>query len=167
MRFKIMSLFLMILFVTFFAGITPAAEDPGDLKVDVQEFTLENGMLFLVVERHETPQVASRLAIRAGSALEQAGKTGTAHMLEHMMFKGTNTLGTRDWQKDLELQEKIEAAYQAVLEEQRKREPNQDLIRAKTEEMHRLRREVQKIFVAQAFSSRSRLIRSRDAFQSS
>jgi len=68
-------------------------------------------MLFLVVERPATPQVAVRLAIRAGSALEEAGKTESPHMLEHMMFKGTQNFGSTDHRKDAELQGRIDAAY--------------------------------------------------------
>jgi len=130
------------------------AEDPASsIKLDVKEFKLKNGMQFLIVERPSTPQVACRVAIRAGSALEETGKTGIAHLLEHMMFKGTKNFGTLDFKKDQELQEQIEAAYQVVLTEERKRHPNQALIESKLKEMERLRLEVQKIYVTQAFSS--------------
>jgi len=106
------------------------ATDPGsEIKLDIKEFHLKNGMLFLIVERPTTPQVACRVAIRAGSALEETGKTGIAHLLEHMMFKGTKNFGILDPEKDMELQEQIEAAYQAVLAEQQKRDPDQKLIR--------------------------------------
>ena len=130
------------------------AEDPTqDIKLNVKEFTLKNGMLFLIVERPTAPQVACRIAIRAGSALEQTGKSGIAHLLEHMMFKGTKNFGTLDVKKDQELQEKIEAAYQVILVEERKRKPDQIFIKTKLAEMDSLRREVQKIYVPQAFSS--------------
>ncbi len=142
-------LFLVILIAT--SGLT--ADSALKINLDVQEFRLKNGMLFLVVERHDTPQVACRLAIRAGSALEESGKTGIAHMLEHMMFKGTKNFGTLNYEKDEALQEQIEAAYQAVLREQEKRNPDRDLIDKKLAEMDELRREVQKIYVPQAFSS--------------
>ena len=123
------------------------------VNIDVQEFTLENGMLFLVVERPATPQVAVRLAVRAGSAHEETGKTGIAHLLEHMMFKGTKNFGTLDPQKDQALQEQIEVAYQTVLAEKARRNPDPEIIRSKLEEMERLRAQVQEIFVPQAFSS--------------
>ncbi len=130
------------------------AENPSSyIKMDVKEFQLENGMMFLIVERPTTPQVACRVAIRAGSALEDTGKTGIAHLLEHMMFKGTKNFGTLDQKRDMELQDKIEAAYQVVLSEQGKRNPDQELIRKKLTEMDRLRAEVQKIYIPQAFSS--------------
>ena len=95
------SIFLTIfLLVAGGSGSALAQDSPSDLNLDVKEFQLENGMLFLVVERPATPQVAVRLAIRAGSALEEAGKTGIAHLLEHMMFKGTKNIGSLDYKKD-------------------------------------------------------------------
>lgn len=130
-----------------------AANSPVDIKLDIKEHQLKNGMLFLVVERPATPQVACRLSIRAGSALEPAGKTGIAHMLEHMMFKGTKNFGTLDVAEDQKLQQQIEAAYQTILGEQQKRNSDQELIKAKRAEMDRLRAEVQKIYVSQVFSS--------------
>jgi len=139
--------------IFFAAGISQAANHGEKFRLQVKEFTLENGMMFLVVERHVSPQVTCRLAIRAGAALEERGKTGIAHMLEHMMFKGTKNFGTLDYRRDQELQEKIEAAYQAIKTELVKRRPNKDFIARKKAEMARLREEVLKIYVPQAFSS--------------
>jgi predicted Zn-dependent peptidase len=146
-------LILTLLLFSFNGQVYAAADSAYDINVNVQSFVLKNGMLFLVVERSATPQVAGRLAIRAGSALEEAGKTGIAHMLEHMLFKGTKNFGSFDHQKDQQLQERIEAAYQVVLEEQSKRQPNKELIQKKSAEMEALRREVQKNYVPKAFSA--------------
>ncbi|MFH1488242.1 MAG: insulinase family protein, partial [Pseudomonadota bacterium] len=120
----IKAIFITLFLLAALFGVC-AAQDaaPGSL-LNVKEFRLKNGMLFLVVERPTTPQVAVRLAIRAGSALEDAGKTGIAHLLEHMMFKGTKNFGTLDVEKDRELQERIEAAYQVILAEEGKRRPD-------------------------------------------
>ena len=136
-----------------FSGFTPAISSVSEIRIDVKEFTLKNGMQFLIVERPATPQIACRLAIRAGSALESAGKTGIAHLLEHMMFKGTKNFGTLDYQKDQELQERIETAYQMVLQERQKRNPDPNLIAQKLAEMDSLREEVKKIYVPQVFST--------------
>jgi predicted Zn-dependent peptidase len=142
-------LFLLALAVIICQARTPVLA----VKLDVKEFKLQNGMMFLIVERKTMPQVSCRVAIRAGSALEAAGRSGIAHLLEHMMFKGTKNFGTLDVEKDQELQERIEAAYQLVLAEKRKRNPDQTLIKERLSEMDRLRVEVQKIYVPQAFSS--------------
>ncbi|MGD8211717.1 MAG: pitrilysin family protein, partial [Desulfobacterales bacterium] len=148
-KFIILSTILLV----FAGNVHGVAETAYDLNINVNAFQLENGFQVLVVERPATPQVACRLAIRAGSALEQAGKTGIAHLLEHMMFKGTKNFGTIDYQKDQQLQDQIEAAYQTVLSEQSKREPDLELIRKKQAEMNDLRLKVQEIYVPQAFSS--------------
>ncbi len=147
------SIIAYVLLLVLSATTCLASDSAVDIRLDVKEFQLENGMLFLVVERPATPQVAARLAIRAGSALEETGRTGIAHLLEHMMFKGTKNFGTLDVAKDAKLQQQIEAAYQSILSEQRKRSPDQKLIREKRAEMEKLRAEVQKIYVPQAFSS--------------
>jgi predicted Zn-dependent peptidase len=152
MRFlKVIMFCLVLLFVS--ANGYSSSDISVNIQLDVKEFQLENGMMFLVVERPATPQVACRLAVRAGSALEQTGKTGIAHLLEHMMFKGTRNFGTLDIERDEKLQQQIESAYQAILSEQKKRIPDDKLIREKRAEMDKLRAQVQKIYVPQAFSS--------------
>ena len=147
------NLLISIIVLVFFTSAGFAQDSKSSVHIDVKEFFLENGMQFLIVERHTTPQVAFRLAIRAGSALEDTGKTGIAHMLEHMLFKGTKNFGTLDPEKDEALQSKIEFAYQTILEEQKKRNPDERLIQEKYQEMEVLRQEVQNIYVPQAFSS--------------
>ena len=56
---------------------------------DIQEFSLKNGLKLIVQEDHRSPVVVSQVWYRAGSLDEVNGKTGVAHLLEHMMFKGT------------------------------------------------------------------------------
>ncbi len=80
--------------------------------VPVKEHTLSNGMRLLLVERHDEPTVAAGWVARVGSANEAVGATGMAHFFEHMMFKGTNTIGTKDAKRDAELnalQDKVQA----------------------------------------------------------
>ena len=69
------------------------------------------------------------------------------------MFKGTKNFGSLDPEKDRQLQEAIEDAYQVVLSEEQGRKPDQQRIRQKLTEMTELRKEVQKIYVPQVFSS--------------
>ncbi|MFW5431616.1 MAG: M16 family metallopeptidase [Methylophilaceae bacterium] len=61
-------------------------------EVSVEEFTLKNGMKILVQEDHRSPVVVSQVWYRAGALDEVNGKTGVAHVLEHMMFKGTKKI---------------------------------------------------------------------------
>jgi predicted Zn-dependent peptidase len=70
-------------------------------QVVAEEFTLPNGMQFLLVPRSDQPNVVSAgWVARVGSVNERPGITGISHFFEHMMFKGTDTIGTRDPEKD-------------------------------------------------------------------
>ena len=69
-----------------------------DRVVDrVTEFTLDNGMTFVVLERHQAPVISFMTYVNVGSAYEAPGKTGVAHFLEHLAFKGTTRIGTSDY----------------------------------------------------------------------
>src|SRR6187455_2609236 len=72
-------------------------------QVPVVEKQLSNGMQLLMVERHDDPSVAGAWVAHVGSANERPGITGIAHLFEHMMFKGTTNLGTKDFKRDLEI----------------------------------------------------------------
>ena len=61
----------------------------GFAEISVHEFKLNNGLKLVVQEDHRSPVVVSQVWYRAGSLDEVNGKTGVAHVLEHMMFKGT------------------------------------------------------------------------------
>ena len=58
-------------------------------QADIEQKTLKNGLKVIVQEDHRAPVVVSQVWYRAGSLDEVNGKTGVAHVLEHMMFKGT------------------------------------------------------------------------------
>ncbi len=62
----------------------------------VEEFRLDNGMLFLLLPRHDVPMISGSIVVKVGNVDNPAGATGLAHMFEHMAFKGTDHIGTRD-----------------------------------------------------------------------
>ena len=72
-------------------------------QVPVIEKQLSNGMQLLMVERHDDPSVSGAWVAHVGSANERPGITGIAHLFEHMMFKGTTNIGTKDFKRDLEI----------------------------------------------------------------
>jgi predicted Zn-dependent peptidase len=93
-----------------------AAEKP---QINVQELSLPNGMKWLLFETHESPTIAAGWVAHVGSVNERPGITGLSHFFEHMMFKGTKTLGTKDITQDLaiiEEQEKVRTAMRAEME---------------------------------------------------
>ncbi|HZI19513.1 MAG TPA: pitrilysin family protein [Pyrinomonadaceae bacterium] len=88
-------------------------------RVPVQEVTLDNGMRLLLVPRKGDPNIAAGWVARVGSVNERPGITGLSHLFEHMMFKGTHAVGTRDIKANLELlKEMDEVRAQLRAEEQ-------------------------------------------------
>ena len=101
-RASIIAGFVALALVT---GSTVLAQEA---KVPVTEITLENGMKLLLVERHESPRVAAGWGAHAGSVNEEVGVTGIAHLFEHMMFKGTNTIGTSDYEAEMKIMAQLD-----------------------------------------------------------
>ncbi len=109
------------------AAPKPAAKAPPpvrtgleNLEKQVREFTLANGLTFIVVERHNAPVFSFQTVVNSGSANEQVGTTGLAHMMEHMAFKGTTVVGTKDWKAEKPLLDAEEKSWDALLAERRK-----------------------------------------------
>ncbi len=104
-------------------------------QLPVIERHLANGFKLLLVERHEEPRIAGGWVVKVGSANEQLGTTGIAHLFEHMMFKGTPTLGTKDAQRDLELiaeQERVRGEMrkeEAIMRQELRQGLREDLTR--------------------------------------
>ena len=94
----------------------------GGLAERVQEHTLANGMKLLLVERHTSPTVAAWIRFKVGAVDERSDERGIAHLLEHMLFKGTKTLGTTNYAAEKVLLDKIETVAQQLLLEKAKRE---------------------------------------------
>jgi len=86
----------------------------------VTEFTLPNGLHFILAERHEAPVVSFHTYVDAGSVDDPSGATGIAHMFEHMAFKGTETIGTTNWPEEKKALDAIELAYDRLEAEQNK-----------------------------------------------
>ncbi|MFM9097770.1 MAG: M16 family metallopeptidase, partial [Phycisphaerales bacterium] len=86
-------------------------------QVEPEIFTLPNGMKFLLVERHDQPNtIAAGWLAKVGSVNERPGITGISHFFEHMMFKGTDTIGTRDPQRDADYRARQKALRDKINE---------------------------------------------------
>ncbi len=77
-------------------------------------------MKLLLVERHDEPIISGGWVAHVGSSNERLGMTGIAHLFEHMMFKGTPTIGTKDYKKDLEIILEQERVRDEMRAEERK-----------------------------------------------
>jgi predicted Zn-dependent peptidase len=86
---------------------TPAALPAYNLEDRVQRVVLENGMRVLLVERHTSPTVSFYIRHLVGAVDDGEGRTGAAHLLEHMLFKGTSTIGTKNFKEEERVLKKI------------------------------------------------------------
>ncbi len=96
------------------------AQDLAAFEKRMTEFTLDNGLKFLVLERHEVPVVSFHIYADVGAVDEVRGITGLAHLFEHMAFKGTRTIGTKNYEAEAEVMAKIDEAFLALKAERRK-----------------------------------------------
>ncbi|MBP1600732.1 MAG: hypothetical protein H6Q06_883, partial [Acidobacteria bacterium] len=87
-------------------------------QVRVQEHVLGNGLKVLMVPRKGDPNVAAGWIAKVGSVNERPGITGVCHLFEHMMFKGTHAIGTKDIKKDLELLAQIDSVKSEIRKEE-------------------------------------------------
>ena len=96
MRYSALNTYLALFLLLFFHYSAAEVTSP---QVETQEFTLSNGLRLIVREDHRAPTVAHMVWYRAGSMDEVNGKTGVAHVLEHMMFKGTDKVKTGEFSR--------------------------------------------------------------------
>lgn len=84
------------------------------LREGVKRFKLSNGLRVLYYRRAIAPVFTGQIWVRVGGVNEQTGSTGISHLLEHMAFKGTEKIGTKDFQKEKPLLERIEQILQVT-----------------------------------------------------
>ena len=96
------------------------AQDLKEFEKRVTEFTLPNGLHFIVLERHEAPVVSFHTYVNAGSVDDPKGRTGLAHMFEHMAFKGTDTIGSKNPVAEEAALKEVERVYDLLDAERNK-----------------------------------------------
>ncbi|WP_027391649.1 M16 family metallopeptidase [Aquimarina latercula] len=85
------------------------SNDPTGLRL----YTLDNGLKVYLGKNQEEPKIQTLIAVRAGSTYDPADNTGLAHYLEHMVFKGTDKIGTQDFEKENVFLKEISDLYEA------------------------------------------------------
>lgn len=117
--------FLILLFLS---GLTVTsivqAQSLEDFEKKVTEFTLDNGLTFIIIERPVAPVVSFVTFVDVGGANEPVGHTGIAHIFEHMAFKGTHYVGTTNWDKEKVALEKLDDLYRRWLDEKYSANPD-------------------------------------------
>ncbi|TKG96391.1 insulinase family protein [Puteibacter caeruleilacunae] len=107
----------------------------GEKKV--QKYQLDNGLTVILYENHAQPKVFGTVAVRAGSKDDPADATGLAHYMEHVMFKGTQEMGTYDWESEkphydkiIELYEEMRTAEDQAKKKEINKQINEESIKA-------------------------------------
>ncbi len=118
----ILVVFFLILACMLPVYMAPAQEQDllARFEERVTEFTLDNGLRFIVIERHDAPVATFYTYADVGSVDEVKGITGLAHMFEHMAFKGTSTVGTTDYAGEKAALDQVDAAYDNLRAERHK-----------------------------------------------
>src|SRR5271155_5253895 len=109
-----------IVLIMFLISLAAAAQDVASFEKRITVKKLPNGLTVVICERPEAPVFSFYTLVDAGSVQDPMGKTGLAHMFEHMAFKGTDKIGTKDYPAEKIALEQVEKAYAAYLAERDK-----------------------------------------------
>ncbi len=109
------------------------------IKNQVKAHVLKNGMKFVVLPRHAAPVVSFHVYADVGSANESYGITGISHLLEHMAFKGTTTIGTENYEAERKILEEMDALYDRIKQERAKAAPDTEKLEKMEEAFEGLR----------------------------
>ncbi len=112
---------LFLILITFLTCcLILTAQTLEDFEKKITEYTLKNGLKFIIMENHEAPVVSFQTYADVGSVDEIVGITGIAHIFEHMAFKGTKVIGTKDIDKELKAMAAEDEAFRQLILEKRK-----------------------------------------------
>lgn len=93
-------------------GVTPSIQPYLDQVIEnITEFTLDNGLQFIVLEDRSAPVVSFVTYADVGGVDEPDGKTGVAHFLEHLAFKGSTNLGTTNYEAEKVLLDRLDRLF--------------------------------------------------------
>ena len=109
--------FLPLLSLVLTLACLSFAQDLASFEKRITVKKLDNGLTMLICERPEAPVFSFYTHVDAGSSQDPLGKTGLAHMFEHMAFKGTDKIGTKDYAAEQVALQKVETAYTAYIAE--------------------------------------------------
>lgn len=96
------------------------AQNLKEFDQRVKEFTLSNGLHFIIYERRQAPVVSFYTYVRAGAVDDPKGESGIAHMFEHMAFKGTTTIGSKNYPEEKIALARVESLYDKLDNERNK-----------------------------------------------
>jgi predicted Zn-dependent peptidase len=118
----------------------------------VTEFTLDNGLHFIIIERPVAPVASFVTFVDVGSVDEPVGNTGIAHIFEHMAFKGTRDIGTTDWEKEQRAITSADNVYRQWLRERNRPNPDEERLERLWQRFEKLVEEADQYVVSNEFT---------------
>lgn len=158
---KILVCFFTVIFVLAFNGNLALAQTSMSqksnsiqpyleaVKANITEFTLDNQIKFIVLENHQSPTVSFTTYVDVGGANEPDGKTGVAHFLEHLAFKGTDKIGTTNYQEEKIILDKLDEVFNEI--KQAKAENNTEKLTELETQFQKLTQQAQTFVKANEF----------------
>ena len=128
------------------ASINPYLER---VKENITEFSLKNKLKFIVLENHQAPVISFVTYVDVGGINEDPGKTGAAHFLEHLAFKGTQEIGTNNYEKEKVIFAKLDRIFNQIKEA--KKSNNTVKLATLQQEFQKLNQQAQKLVKANEF----------------
>lgn len=146
-------------FVPFFLFSALACAPPGQpapavsrggspAALDVREYTLDNGLRLLVLPRPGAPIASFVVQYRIGGVNEKPGNTGIAHFLEHLLFKGTTSVGTRDFGSERSYLRQMDTLFDSILVLESRPTPDREAISALEDQIRALEREAAQFVIS-------------------
>ncbi len=149
MNKKVLIVFLsLFLFVNF--GFTQSFKKIRD---NIKEFTLDNGLKFILFEDHSVPVLSFITYVNVGSSDEIRGIRGVSHFLEHMAFKGTSVIGTKDIKKEKQTFNKMDKVFKQLQRERCAVNPNKEKIKELKDKLEALKKEAATYVVSNEFDT--------------
>lgn len=131
---------------------TVDAQNLKEFEKKVTEFTLDNGLHFIIIERRDAPVVSFYTQVNVGGIDEPMGNTGIAHIFEHLAFKGDHYVGTTNWEEEKKVIDKMDEVYKAWLYESYKPNPDSIFMNERWDEFQALQEEAKTYVVNNEFS---------------
>lgn len=138
----------LLMLIAFVFSTIVFAEGFDSISNSVVEKTLPNGLKVLILPRHNAPVFTGLIYADVGGANENQNATGLAHIFEHMAFKGTKTIGTKDYEKEKVALDKVEKAFLELrAARERKPKPSEEEIKALEEKFRKAQEEAQQFVI--------------------
>jgi len=142
---------LILIFLTFI--LAGSEFNFNSVKDRVSEFTLPNGLKFILLEDHSVPIASFVTYANAGGSDERIGIYGISHILEHLAFKGTSEIGTNNYKKERKILNSMDRLFDLIKSEKNSFHQDKEKIAELEKKFEALREEAQKYVVSNEFDS--------------